>query len=119
MRVYLIAALLVLTVSVMACADDRQPFKITTKRSDDRVEVKSQDDIFIFDVRSPFGISSAAIERTTEQWHGCCGLVRHRWKAGHKLSFATAVRFNYLRSAWLASLMYTLYHLQVHFCYNG
>ena len=68
MRGYLIAAILVLTVSVTTCADDTPPFKLTTKRSDDRVEVKSEKDKVVFDVRSPFGISSATIERTTEQW---------------------------------------------------
>ena len=45
-----------------------EPFKITTKRSDDRIEVKSQDDKTVFVVRSPVGISNATIERTTEQW---------------------------------------------------
>lgn len=50
------------------CADDTSPFKITTKRSDDRVEVKSKGDKVVFDVRSQFGIGSATIERTIEQW---------------------------------------------------
>ena len=68
MRGYLIAAMLVLTVSVTTCADDTPPFKLTTKRSDDRVEVKSDQDKVVFDVRSPFGISSATIERTIEKW---------------------------------------------------
>jgi len=71
MRGYLITAMLVLTVSVRICfaADDETPpFKITSKRSDDRVEVKSENDKAVFDVRSPVGISSTTIERTTEQW---------------------------------------------------
>ena len=68
MRGFSIAAMLVLTVSVTTCADDTPPFKLTTKRSDDRVEVKSEKDKVVFDVPSPFGISSATIERTTEQW---------------------------------------------------
>ncbi len=68
MRGCLIAAILVLTVSARICADDTPPFKITTKRSDDRVEVRSENPKVVFDVRSPFGISSATIERTTEQW---------------------------------------------------
>jgi hypothetical protein len=45
-----------------------EPFKITTKRSDDRAEVKSKDDKALFVIRSPFGISNATIERTKEQW---------------------------------------------------
>ncbi len=48
------------------CADE--PFKITAKRSDDLVEVKSNDDKTLLVIRSPFGISNATIERTTEQW---------------------------------------------------
>jgi hypothetical protein len=47
-------------------ADD--PFKITTKRSDDRIDVKSNNDKTIFVIRCPFGISNTTIERTTEQW---------------------------------------------------
>ena len=69
MRGHLIAAILVLSFSVMTCsADDPPQFKITSKRSDDRFEVKSENAKVVFDVRSPFGISRAIIERTTEQW---------------------------------------------------
>jgi hypothetical protein len=49
-------------------ADDNLPFQITMKRSSDRVEVKSENDKVVFTIRSPIGIGSAAIERTTEQW---------------------------------------------------
>ena len=48
--------------------EDASSFKITTKRSDDRVDVKTKDDKTLFVIRSPFGISNAIIERTTEQW---------------------------------------------------
>ncbi|MCY2979321.1 MAG: hypothetical protein NTU79_11715 [Planctomycetota bacterium] len=69
MRGFLMLAMLVLTISAIACAvDETPPFKIETKRTDDRVEVKSENNKTIFDVRSPFGISRATIERTTEQW---------------------------------------------------
>jgi hypothetical protein len=69
MRGFYILAMLVLTISVIAYAvDETPPFKIETKRTDDRVEVKSENDKVIFDVRSPSGISRATIERTTEQW---------------------------------------------------
>ena len=66
----MIIAMLVLTVSVRICsaAADAPPFTITSKRSDDRVEVKSENDKAVFNVRSPVGISSATIELTTEQW---------------------------------------------------
>ena len=59
---------LVLVSVATTCAEDTPPFKLTTKRSDDRVEVKSENDKYVFDVRSPFGISSVTIERTTEKW---------------------------------------------------
>lgn len=63
---YSIAASLVVLLTTLTNANE--PFKITTKRSDDRVEVKSGDDKAMFVIRSPFGISKATIERTTEQW---------------------------------------------------
>ncbi len=62
-----IAAWIVVLMATLARFAD-EPFKITTKRSDDRVEVKSQDDKTLFVIRSPFGISNATVERITEQW---------------------------------------------------
>lgn len=62
-----IAAWIVVLMATLARFAD-EPFKITTKRSDDRVEVKSLDDKTLFVIRSPFGISNATIERTTEHW---------------------------------------------------
>lgn len=59
-----LAVLLVAAFSGFA----NDPFKIRTKRSDDRVEVEFKDNKAIFVVRSTFGISNATIERTTEQW---------------------------------------------------
>jgi len=43
-------------------------FKITMKRSDDKVEVKNDKDRVVVDVQSPFGISQAVIERKTDKW---------------------------------------------------
>ena len=64
-----IPAMLMLAMAFTNCFVNETPaFKITTKRSDDRVEVKSEDDKIVFVVRSPMGISNATIERTTEQW---------------------------------------------------
>ncbi len=45
-----------------------EPFRITTKHTDDRVEVKPQDGKAVFVVRSPTGVSHATIERTAEKW---------------------------------------------------
>ena len=69
MRHFLISGLLFLAVAVTTTtADDTPPYKITTKRDNDRVEVKAEKDKVVFIVKSPFGISNAAIERTGEKW---------------------------------------------------
>ncbi|TWU49338.1 hypothetical protein [Rubripirellula reticaptiva] len=44
------------------------PFKIKTKRDDDKVEVKVEEGKAVFSVRSPFGISQATIERSGDNW---------------------------------------------------
>jgi WD40 repeat protein len=41
-------------------------FKITSKRNDDRVEVRADQDKTLFTVKSPFGISQAVIEKRQE-----------------------------------------------------
>src|SRR5262249_32183456 len=77
---FLIAGLLVLAVALTTAAagDDREPpFKITTKRDDDRVEVKTEKDKVIFSVQSPFGISNAVIERKGEKWPDAVMLRLH------------------------------------------
>jgi len=69
MRDKSIVAMLALAMAITPCfADDTPTFKITPKRSDDRVEVKPEDTKVAFLIYSPFGISSATIERTTEHW---------------------------------------------------
>ncbi len=63
------SAMLVLAVTMAPCsADDTPRFKITTKRANDRVAVKSENDTALFDIRSPSGVGSATIERTAVQW---------------------------------------------------
>lgn len=54
--------------SPIADAAAAEPFKIATRRADDRVEVKSHGDEVTFIVRSPFGIGDATIERTHSAW---------------------------------------------------
>jgi hypothetical protein len=51
-------------------ASKEQPakFKITTKRKDDSVEVRSDKDKTVFAVKSPCGISQAVIERADDKW---------------------------------------------------
>lgn len=68
--------LLVLFVSLVA-ADDPPPFKITTKRNNDRLDVKVEKDQTIFSVHSPFGISHAVVERTSEKWPDAVVLRLH------------------------------------------
>lgn len=76
---FLIPGLLVLAVALTTAAgdDDTPPFKITTKRDNDRVEVKVEKEMTIFSVHSPFGISNAAIERTGEKWPDAVMLRLH------------------------------------------
>ncbi|TWT84913.1 hypothetical protein CA13_63940 [Planctomycetes bacterium CA13] len=52
---------------VTACGDD-PPFKITTKRDDDKAEVTVEQNKAVISVRSPFGISQAVIERRSNKW---------------------------------------------------
>lgn len=62
---------IVVTVAVLVAALNAfvgEPFRITTKRTDDRVELKAQDGKVLLVIRSPTGISHATIERSAEQW---------------------------------------------------
>jgi len=52
----------------MVSVDNEPPFRITTKRADDRVDVKTEKGKATFSVHSPFGIGQAAIERTSGTW---------------------------------------------------
>jgi len=52
-------------------------FKITTKRDNDKVEVKVERDKNIFSVHSPFGISQTIIERTYGTWSDIVMLRLH------------------------------------------
>ena len=74
----LISGLLVLTIAVTtAVADDMPPFKITTKRDTDKVEVRAEKGKTVFIVKSPFGISNAVIERSGEKWQDAVVLRLH------------------------------------------
>jgi len=63
--------------TTLAAGDGIPPFKITTKRDDDRVAVKFEKDKVIFTVHSPFGISHAVIERAGEKWPASVVLRLH------------------------------------------
>jgi len=47
---------------------DDPPFRITTKRDDDKVEVKVEKSKAHISVQSPFSISQAVIKRRVEKW---------------------------------------------------
>jgi hypothetical protein len=70
----LAGAALLAAVSLATAADKddaKRPadrFKITTKRADDAVDVKTEKERTLFDVTSKFGISNAVIERKDERW---------------------------------------------------
>ncbi len=70
--------LIVLALAVTtAAADDPPPLKVTTKRADDRADVKVEKDKLIVSVQSPFGISHAVIERKGETWPDAVVLRLH------------------------------------------
>lgn len=65
----LISGLIALAFVVStASANDPPPFKIATKRDNDRVTVNIEKDQTVFSVHSPFGISHAVIEQAVEKW---------------------------------------------------
>ena len=47
---------------------DELPFRITTKRDDDKAEVKVEKDKATVSIHSPFGISQATIARSGNKW---------------------------------------------------
>jgi len=52
-------------------------FKITTKRDNDKVEIKVESDKAVFSVHSPFGIRQTVIERADENWSDIVMLRLH------------------------------------------
>src|ERR1019366_3178624 len=75
MKTYPFPLAVLLAVSALALAEagdapkkDAEKFKVTTRRPDDAVEVQSDKDKTVFDVKSPFGIGQAVIERVSEEW---------------------------------------------------
>jgi hypothetical protein len=75
--VLLIVSGLALADAGAAPQDPPAKFKITTKRKDDSVEVRSDKDKTVFAVKSPFGISQAVIGREGEKWPDAVVLRLH------------------------------------------
>lgn len=65
----LILVALVSTMGVVVAGNESPLFKITTKRTDDNLEVKvTSDEKAVVSIHSPFGISNAQIERRSDKW---------------------------------------------------
>jgi hypothetical protein len=65
-RAFILLVLALTGISVLA--EDKPQFKFTSKREDDRIIVKKEQDRTVFDITSPFGISEVVIERMGETW---------------------------------------------------
>ena len=63
-------AIVVVTILSAGCASavEEPPFKITTKRDNDKVEVTVKKGRAVISVCSPFGISQTTIERSGNNW---------------------------------------------------
>ena len=78
MLYHLISGLLVLAAAMASDAADHQaPFRVTTKRADDRVHVNADADKVVVSIESPSGISGTVIERTGEKWPNVVVLHLH------------------------------------------
>jgi hypothetical protein len=56
------------TATATATADDTPSFKITTKRESDTLEVRFDNEVATFILKSPIGIGNAVIEQKGEKW---------------------------------------------------
>lgn len=74
---FVFLVLLVGSGSLAVAAEQPTTFKVTTKRTDDAVEVQVEKDRTVVLVKSPFGISQAVIERTEEKWPAAIVLRLH------------------------------------------
>ena len=64
-----VALLFVESMKMTTAGDGEQPkYRMTTKRSDDKIDLCPSPDKAIFSIKSPAGISSAIIERTESEW---------------------------------------------------
>ncbi|MCA9158981.1 MAG: hypothetical protein KDA72_11670 [Planctomycetales bacterium] len=66
----------ILSVGCMSAMGE-SPFKITTKRDNDKVEVSVKEGKAVISVHSPFGISKAVIERLDKEWSDFVTLQLH------------------------------------------
>ena len=64
----IVAALAAVLSTGCTNAVEESQFEITTKRDNDKVEVKVESGKAVFSIHSPFGISQTVIERTDGNW---------------------------------------------------
>ena len=74
---YGLLIVVVVGASTLPAGEGIPLYKITTKRDNDRVEVKSAKDKVVFSVYSSFGIGSAVIERMADKWSEAVVLRLH------------------------------------------
>ncbi|HWL10634.1 MAG TPA: hypothetical protein VNQ76_19665 [Planctomicrobium sp.] len=74
---YLSALLIVLAVPLSSIAQDTGRFKITSKKDNDQIEVKTEMDKVILVVHSPSGISDVVLERVDDAWPDAFVLQLH------------------------------------------
>lgn len=60
--------MLTVTLLALTLAADPQPYKLTSKRDDDKVTVNVEKDRTLFDITCPTGISELVVERTGANW---------------------------------------------------
>jgi hypothetical protein len=66
--IVVVAALISIICAVAVSDEPQARFKITTKRDDDKVEIKTEKNKTVFSIQSPFGLSETRIERLEEHW---------------------------------------------------
>jgi hypothetical protein len=87
-----------LALCLLAAAADDAPgkstfrFKITTRKADDRVEVRQEKGKALLVITSPFGISNATVERRGDDWPKAVVLRLHLKGLSHFQAFGSAAR---------------------------
>src|SRR4051794_20715125 len=91
-----LACLVVLIAGTAHTEEPRTPFRVTTRKPDDRVTVGLQGDRALFTVLSPSGIGGATITRQGKRWSGSMvhrlrlrGMERLRVGDGKVILFAS------------------------------
>jgi hypothetical protein len=68
---FALGAVVVVAADLASGASESQPpaeFRVSTQRADDCIQIRRENGCVIWDIRSPFGIGRATIERVAPQW---------------------------------------------------